>query len=419
MNTARFLFCLILPLFALSCTKSGSKEPVFIFGSFRGEEQKRFEEIAKAFTRKTGYKVVYDRCPDFEVRIPAKIRSGEDIDIAALPHIQTLARFAEAGYIRALPDSIVSAIEGNYAPAWKDVASYKGRVYGVFHRANAKSFVWYNKKEWERRGYHVPQTLQELQELEDKMTRDGIFPWSIGFESGAASGWPGTDCLEDMLLRTASPAIYDCWTAQSIAMDAAPVREALERCGDIFLNEKYVYGGREGILSTNYGDSIRPLFEEEPKAMMNKQGYGAIAFLSEDVREKLAENVGVFALPGMTREPAPLLLESGDCFVACTDKPGVEEFLLFLTTWEACEPWAKKGGAVFPHRKQAFETYRNNIEREMAQILAGADTVRFDASEQMPSETGSCTLWQAMLDYASGTVSAEECLKNSSEKSSF
>ena len=74
---------------------------------------------------------------------------------------------------------------------------------------NAKSFGWYNKKEWAKRGYEIPKTWDELRALEEKMVADGITPWTVGFESGAATGWPGTDWLEDMMLRTAGPKIYD------------------------------------------------------------------------------------------------------------------------------------------------------------------------------------------------------------------
>ena len=35
--------------------------------------------------------------------------------------------------------------------------------------------------------------------------------WCVGIESGAASGWPGTDWIEDIVLRQAGPDSYNQW----------------------------------------------------------------------------------------------------------------------------------------------------------------------------------------------------------------
>ncbi|MBQ2355753.1 MAG: extracellular solute-binding protein, partial [Treponema sp.] len=193
---------------------------ILVQGAFRGEEQARFEEIIKIFNEKTGYNVVYEGSPDFEVQIQVQTEAGTPPDVAALPQPGTMKRFAAAGYLKPLSDNVVKAIDANYAPVWKELGTGNdGKVYGVFHRVNAKSFVWYNKKEWSKRGYSVPKTWNELKTLQDKMVSDGIVPWSVGFESGAATGWAGTDWLEDLMLRTAGPDVYDKWVNHEIAFD--------------------------------------------------------------------------------------------------------------------------------------------------------------------------------------------------------
>jgi alpha-glucoside transport system substrate-binding protein len=77
--------------------------------------------------------------------------------------------------------------------------------------ANAKSFVWYSPKKFAEKGYKVPQTWDELIALSDKIAADfpSAKPWCAGIESGGATGWPATDWIEDMMLRTVSPADYD------------------------------------------------------------------------------------------------------------------------------------------------------------------------------------------------------------------
>ncbi len=395
---------------AKASSKSEDKT-ILVSGSFRGEEQARFEEIVKIFNEKTGYNVVYEGSPDFEVQIQVQTEAGTPPDIAALPQPGTMKRFAAAGYLKPLEADVVAAISSNYAPVWKDLGSYDGKVYGVFHRVNAKSFVWYNKKEWAERGYTIPTTWDELKALQDKMVADGVSPWSVGFESGAASGWPGTDWLEDMMLRTAGPDVYDKWVNHEIAFDDPAVVQALKICGDIWLNDKYVYGGHSNIVTLNYGDSVKPIFEKPAKAMMNRQGNFITGFMQDEIQADLESNVGVFALPSYDSKWGTPVLGGGDQFVAFTDKAGVKEFLTFLTTWEACAPWARIGGALFPHKDQDFNDYGNSLEREIAKVLVNATVFRFDASDLMPTEVGSGSFWTGMVNYASGAESAEEALK--------
>lgn len=384
---------------------------ILVQGSFRGEEQARFEEIVKIFNEKTGFNVVYEGSPDFEVQIQVETEAGTPPDIAALPQPGTMKRFAQAGYLKPLDSDVVAAIDSNYAPVWKELGSYNGNVYGVFHRVNAKSFVWYNKKEWSKRGYSIPTTWDELEALQKKMVADGVTPWSVGFESAAASGWPGTDWLEDMMLRTAGPDVYDKWVNHEIAFNDPAVVKALKMCGDIWLNEKYVYGGSANIVTLNYGDSVKPLFENPPAAMMNRQGNFITGFMQDEIQADLENNVGVFALPSVDPKYGTPVLGGGDQFVAFTDKPGVKEFMEFLTTWEACAPWAKIGGALFPHKNQNFDDYGNSLEREIAKILVNATVFRFDASDLMPTEVGSGSFWTGMVNYVSGAESAEQALK--------
>jgi len=385
---------------------------ILVFGAFRGEEAARFEEIVKIFNEKTGYNVVYEGSPEFETQIQVQAEAGTPPDIAALPQPGMMKNFAAKGYIKPLSSDVTKAIDANYAPVWKDLGSYKNNVYGIFHRVNAKSFVWYNKKEWAKRGYSIPKTWDELRALENKMVADGISPWTVGFESGAATGWVGTDWLEDMMLRTAGPDMYDKWVNHEIKFDDPAVLKALSYCGEIFLNNKYVYGGSTNILTSNYGDCVKPLFEATPKAMMNRQGNFITGFMQDDVQANLEEMVGVFALPSVDEKWGAPVLGGGDQFVKFSDKPGVDEFMKFLTTWEACAPWARVGGALFPHQDQKFEDYGNSLEREIAKILVNAKVFRFDASDLMPAEVGAGTFWTGMVNYVSGAEDAKTCLKN-------
>ena len=58
------------------------------------------------------------------------------------------------------------------------------------------------------------------------MASDGNTPWCIGLGSGAATGWPATDWMEDIMLRTHSPDVYDMWVSTKCLL---MIQELLKR----------------------------------------------------------------------------------------------------------------------------------------------------------------------------------------------
>jgi alpha-glucoside transport system substrate-binding protein len=81
-----------------------------------------------------------------------------------------------------------------------------------------------------------------------------------------------TDWVEDILLRTAEPEVYDQWVAGAIPFDAPEVLEAAEIMKGIWFTEGNVYGGSTAINSTFVGDAMNPMFDEEgPKCWLHKQ----------------------------------------------------------------------------------------------------------------------------------------------------
>ncbi len=400
---------LILLLTIPAVWATGTKEAaatesnvIKVFGNFRGEEAARFDEVVKIFNEKTGYNVVYEGSPEFETQILIQAEAGTPPDIAALPQPGLMKNFAEKGYLKPLAQSVLDGINSNYAPVWRELGSYDGTTYGVFHRVSAKSYVWYPKKAFEAKGYKVPTTWDELKALEQQIIADGGTPWSIGFEAGNATGWVGTDWIEDLMLRTAGPEVYDKWVNHEIPFDDPAVQKAFSYFGEIIQDPKEVYGGATNILTTSYGDAIKPLFENPPAAYLHRQANFITTFMPEDIQANLADEVGVFALPAIDEQWGVPMLGAGDQYVAFSDKPGVMEFLQFLTTWESCVPLAKAGGALFPHLDQNLADYGNPIEQQMAKMLMEAKVFRFDGSDLMPAEVGAGSFWTGMVDYVSG-----------------
>ncbi|HPY12559.1 MAG TPA: ABC transporter substrate-binding protein [Sphaerochaeta sp.] len=391
------------PIFGAGQTERvPAQKTVTVFGAFVDEEAHRFEESIRPFEEKTGIKVIYEGSKDFETLISVRVEGGNAPDIAGLPQPGLMANFAEKGKLVPVWPSLSALLDKNYAPVWRELGSYEGTTYGIFHRVNAKSFVWYPKKAWEKAGYVPPTTWDELNRLMDRMVADGHTPWAVGIEAGGATGWVGTDWIEDIMLRTAGPDAYDKWVSGEMPFNAPEVKAAFEVLGKIWLNPKYVYGGKNYILTTSFGDSQQPLFTDPPRAWMHRQANFITGFFPDEVQENLEDEVGVFALPAINPEYGIPILGGGDQYVVFNDRPEVREFMEYLATWESGKLWAQAGGALFPYLDQDLDAYPNAIERSLAEALVNAKVFRFDASDLMPAQVGAGTFWTGIVDWVGG-----------------
>lgn len=235
------------------------------------------------------------------------------------------------------------------------------------------------------------------------MKSDGIAPWSIGMESGAATGWVGTDWMEDVMLRTAGTEMYDKWVRHEIPFNHPAVLNAMQYVRQIFFTPGFVLGGTKTMPSIFFGDSIQPVFQPTPTAMLHRQGNFIFNWLPDEVKMDIDKYVGVFPLPSIDpTQSSPPIMGGGEQYVAFNDRPDVRKVMEFLASWESGKTWAATGGALFPYKNQDFSVYAYDIERKLAMTLVEASAFRFDASDLMPPEVGNGTFWTGMVEWVSG-----------------
>src|SRR3546814_4471499 len=172
-------------------------------------------------------------------------------------------QLAADGSIVALEDLgfDIAELEEMFGEYFLSLGEYEGKHYGVPTNINLKSMVWYPKDDFDAAGYEVPDTWDDLIALSDKIVADGSNPWCIGFESEGATGWPATDWMEDLVLRTAGVDTYDQWVNHEIPFDDPAIKEAAERFGEILFTDEYVLGGAAATADLAFGDAPGPLFQ--------------------------------------------------------------------------------------------------------------------------------------------------------------
>ncbi len=90
----------------------------------------------------------------------------------------------------------------------------------------------------------------------------------------------------------------------------------------------------------------------------------------------------------------PVLL-AGDIMAMFNDRPEVRALMEYFSTGEGVEQWVNLGGAISPHLDSSLDWYTTDVDRNVAQTLLDADSVRFDASDLMPGEVGAGSFWKA------------------------
>jgi alpha-glucoside transport system substrate-binding protein len=385
---------------------------VTILGAFGGDEEKRFVESLTEFEQQSGIDIQYTSDQDFTTTVKTKVNAGDAPDIGLFPQPGGIMEFAAAGKVQPVDTFLdYDVLNSTLVPGFFDAARYKGRVYGAPMRMAVKSIVWYPKQAYEAGGYSTePATIQELQsDVAAKVKADGIVPWCIGWESDQATGWVGTDWIEEYVLRMHGPAVYDDWVAHRIPFNDPKIAEAFDAYAEIAKADDEVLGGVRGILNTAFANAMTPAFSDPPKCMLHRQGNFATTFYPAPVQADLDNRVGIYVFPrwegGFEGQP---ILGGGDLAALFNgNDDDAKAVMEFLASDQFGGPWAKAGGWLSPHRTFDATNYPDETTRQMAEIVSNADVFRFDASDLMPKGVGSGTFWTEMVKWMNGQSTQE------------
>ncbi|MFV2035038.1 MAG: ABC transporter substrate-binding protein, partial [Halocynthiibacter sp.] len=262
-----------------------SGEQITVFGPWLGPDQENVEAVLAEFEKQSGADVRYVGSDSFEQQIRVDVEAGSAPNIAVFPQPGLAAGMAADGFLTPLADDTGDWIRENYpaGQSWVDLGTYAGpdgsdALYGFFYKVDVKSLVWYVPENFEDAGYEVPTTMEDLKALSDQIVADGSTPWCIGLGSCGATGWPATDWVEDLLLRTQTPDVYDGWVSNEIPFDDPRIVAAIEEFGAFARNDSYVSGGAGAVASTDFRDSPKGLFSSPPQCYLHRQASFIPAF---------------------------------------------------------------------------------------------------------------------------------------------
>ncbi len=340
----------------------------------------------ESLVSQTGVAVTLESAADLGSVLAARVEEGSPPDIAVLPGPALLQRYAQAGCLvplrRALP---VDKLAREYPEGWPELASAGGELYGLLYRLSNESIVWYSPAQFQERKWVIPLTWTEMVALGDRIARQGLTPWSLGLQERAAAGEEGTDWIENILLRSAGPEVYDRWVRHEIPWTDPAIRQAFLTWGQVVGRPRHLHGGPLAALRASGMQALGDLFQDIPAAYLHLQGSAAQPFIAHDFpRETAGRDYDFFSLPPMRLQDQAPVLAGAEILVLFNDSPQAEAMLRYLSSPQAQEIAMRQGGTVSPNREQDLQAYPDWLSRRAARQVTEAEALRFDASQQMP-----------------------------------
>ncbi|WEO94488.1 ABC transporter substrate-binding protein [Streptomyces sp. FXJ1.172] len=358
--------CLILLAAALvaGVRALGQEPTVTLLANWTGTDERDFRDtVLKPFERAHHIHVDYQGSSAESQVLGADVEAGTPPDVVVLTGPGELAAYARQGRLKPLEDLVP---RGGFGASW--TTALDGHVYWFPLKADLKSIVWYPAGTGGRA-------------LAGAAREPG--QWCVGMGSGATSGWPGTDWIEDILLQQSGPDAYQRWARGTLPWRSAQVKGAWTTWGRML-----GAGGDPDLvrraLKTPYQNASVPVTRTPRGCTLEHQGSfirTADAWKRADGRYEPSARL----IPGARTTGAWEV--SGD-LVALLHATGEARTLIrYLASADVQRAWnaRESGFSVSPAAQSAPAGAGAAWHRSLAATLLDDRAVHcFDASDAMP-----------------------------------
>jgi len=382
---------------------------VTVGGTILDLEADRLVESWADFETCTGISVDYQGSSEFEAQIAVLAEGGNAPDVGIVPQPGLLQRLAVGGWLIPASEAVEANVDEWWSEDWKQYGTHDGTFYAAPLMASIKGYVWYSPAEFEEKGYEVPETLDDLTALSEEIAGEGEHkPWCVGLESGDATGWPGTDWVEDYVLRLHGPEVYDQWVTHEIPFNDPRIAEAFDAVGEYLKNDEMVNGGI-GDVSTQITEAFQtaglPILDGECSLHHQASFYETFWNPEGGEENTVASDGTVFAflLPPVSADDPLSVTGGGEFPVAFRDAEEVEAVRTYLSS----DTWANNrvslGGVISANTGVDPENASSELLVQSIEILQDPETTfRFDGSDLMPGAVGADSFWKGIVAWVSG-----------------
>jgi alpha-glucoside transport system substrate-binding protein len=379
-------------------------QSVTVIGTWGGDEETAFHKMVAPWEALTGAKVNYTGTRDLNTVLTTGVASGVLPDLAGLPGPGQMVQWADSlidlGGVLDVP-----TYTSETAPALVTLGTVDNKLVGVFIKTAVKGLIWFDPKTLSDLASTPPATWDALTAYITSNKSKAKAPWCLGVESGAASGWPGTDWIEDIVLRQAGPDVYQQWYQGKVKWTDPAIKAAWTTFGDVVANS---FGGSATVNATNFANAGDPLFKTPPGCLFLHQA-SFITGLGGFKAATAGTDYNFFQFPDINAQYTGAVEGAGDLFGMFHDTPAAKSLMAYLVTAPAQDIWVKIGGALSANKNAT--DYPDDISKRSAAILTNAKIFAFDASDLMPTAMNDA-FWKGIVQYIKDPTQLDSILAN-------
>jgi hypothetical protein len=390
---------------------------VSIWAEWTSTEQNSFEAVLQPFESQTGITVNYaGKGSNMDTALEAAVQGGAPPDVALVPDPGTLKTLATAGNIQDLGPIVGSTVAMDYSPAWTQLATVNGKLYGVWFKGANKNTIWYNPAEFAAAGIKTtPTTWEQLISDAGTLKAAGITPFSLCTDVG----WPVADFWQNLYLKTAGATSYDNLATHKIKWTDPSVTKAFHYLSQLVGQPSYLLGGTQGALASTYPECVDQVFPKpgsSPKAAMIVEGDFVV---SEIIGNSANYNAGTTGTGGATCTtdpsktpcydffpfPAPsgdsandsVIQGAGDVAMLMHNTAQSVALIKYLASPASASIWAHLGGFASPNKGVSPSVYPDPVSKADAVALQHATGFVFSLDDLQGSWEKS--MWSDMLNF--------------------
>jgi alpha-glucoside transport system substrate-binding protein len=399
-----------------SSGSTGNSTSVTQWVAWGGNELKAYRDVLKPFEASTGITVHLTTNRDSTTQIANGISAGTELpdlapsttdpiqlkDWVSKGALKPLESFLD---MKAYTDGTYPALTTAPGGAADDpyIGIIAGKHYMLMIKTQVKGLIWYNKKVFTGT---APKTFDEMLAINpSQYGAQKLF--CAGFESGAASGWPASDQIDNIIMRQTDAATYTSWIQGKVKFTDLPIKTGYQT----FLKEvsaANVYGGSNTVLTTNFGKAGDPMFKTPAGCLFLEQATFIADFFKQDFPGVTAgTDFDFFGHPSMGVSANDGNVNGFyDNVAMYNDTPAARKLMQYLATAQAQQIWADDGGTLGAIKTL---TYKDPIFKRAAEVANTAKNLLVTAGDFMPSDM-QAAFWKSLLDVTKNPGSLDSVL---------
>ncbi|MEX0682790.1 MAG: extracellular solute-binding protein [Dehalococcoidia bacterium] len=374
-------------------TGGGDIGDVDVISLWGAEEEDNLRALVAPWESETGGSLSYTGTRDDVETVRTRVEGNNAPDVYFPANLGFFRELQAEGHLMPLSSCAnidMAEMESMYGASLDDF-TVDGEVYGFLFKSGMKGTVWYSPPAFEAASYEIPETYDELIALSDQIVSDSGTPWSVAEFANGGTGFPGSDFIQQFLIKESGPDVYDQVASGEIPYTDDRVKAAWEKYGEITLTDGYVIGGATQAQATTFSEGSLPLFDDPPGAYMHYLGAFNSGFITDTALgfpEGLVagEDFDFFPFPTITDEFAGGVTGDGNIAIMFNNDETTCSFMEHVATPAAQEIWVAAGGFLTVNKEVSLDAYPTEIDRRIAEVLGSSDAIfRFDLDDAQGS----------------------------------